>query len=60
MKPGKEGHLTVAFCFYRYINHFAALPRQRLAMIILVLSAVGTENRFPQRLYSGGEKQQKQ
>jgi hypothetical protein len=56
VKPGKEGHLTVAFRFYRYINHFAALPRQRLATIILVLPAVGTENRFPQRLYSGGEK----
>jgi hypothetical protein len=60
VKPGKEGHLTVAFRFLSLHQSLCRPPRQRLATIILVLPAVGTENRFPQRLYSGGEKQQKQ
>jgi hypothetical protein len=55
VKPGKEGHLTVAFRFLSLHQSLCRLPCQRLATIILVLPAVGAENRFPQRLYSGGE-----
>ncbi|UMX79623.1 hypothetical protein MJ575_29475 [Klebsiella pneumoniae] len=48
----------MAFRFMDNINHFTALPRQRLANIYRVLPAVGADKRLPLRLYSGGEKKQ--
>ncbi|MDY1812954.1 hypothetical protein RKK42_01425 [Klebsiella pneumoniae] len=57
MKPGKEGHLIGGLSFFMdSINHFTALPRQRLANIYPGSSAVGADKRLPLRLYSGGEK----
>jgi hypothetical protein len=60
VKPGKEGHLTVAFRFLSIHQSLCRPPRQRLATIILVLPAVGLKIAFRCGFIQVAKKQQKQ